>query len=83
MAMILSQNLLSGVLTLPYTLAFVLLLMQFGSYDFLLSGLAHPATYLTLFVTIGAFMCLAQLCMLALVAVCGQSHWHCVPWRHQ
>ncbi len=87
MAMILSRNLLWGVLTLPYSLVLYLLIVHFYSYNSLLSSLqdptasynsllsflGHPAANLTLFVTIGAFICLAQVGMIALQAVAARA----------
>ena len=68
-----SRNLLSGVLALPFTLALVLLFAQFGSYDSLLSSLGNPAASLKLFLAIGAFVCLAQVCMIAFQAVASRA----------
>jgi non-ribosomal peptide synthetase-like protein len=69
-AMILSQNLLSWVMALPYTAAFALVAAHFDvTYPSLLSALAHPAANVPLFVTIGTSMCLALVCTVTLEAV--------------
>jgi non-ribosomal peptide synthetase-like protein len=89
MAMILSQNLLSSALALPYTLALVLLFVHFYPYDLLLTALKHPAeSYnsllwalghptvslsLKLFATAVLFLYLAQISTFALRALAARA----------
>ena len=72
-AMILNQTFYRGFLALPYTLVLVLFFRHFNSYDSFLSTLGNPAANLSLFVAIGAFMCLAQVLMVALEAIASRA----------